>query len=87
MKLYAALGASMLFSGPVPETETVWAKALEIAESLDDTEYQLRALYGLWACRLNCGKYRVALRLAQIKGSTAWRKIGATRPICRSGIE
>jgi predicted ATPase/DNA-binding winged helix-turn-helix (wHTH) protein len=65
MKLYAALGASMLFSGPVPETETVWAKALEIAESLGDTEYQLRALYGLWACRLNCGKYRVALRLAQ----------------------
>src|ERR1700730_764308 len=65
MKLYAALGASMLFSGPVPETETVWAKALEIAESLSDTEYQLRALYGLWACRLNCGKYRLALRLAQ----------------------
>jgi predicted ATPase len=65
MKLYAALGASMLFSGPVPETETVWAKALEIAESLSDTEYQLRALYGLWACRLNCGKYRAALRLAQ----------------------
>jgi predicted ATPase/DNA-binding winged helix-turn-helix (wHTH) protein len=65
MNLYAALGASLLFSGPVPETETVWAKALEIAERLGDTEYQLRALYGLWACRLNCGKYRVALTLAQ----------------------
>src|SRR5580704_6577897 len=53
MKLYAALGASLLFSkGPMPETEVVWAKALEIAESLGDTQYQLRALYGLWACRL-----------------------------------
>jgi predicted ATPase/DNA-binding winged helix-turn-helix (wHTH) protein len=66
MKLYAALGASLLFStGPVPEIESVWAKALEIAESLGDTEYQLRALYGLWACRLNHGEYQVALKLAQ----------------------
>ena len=66
MKLYAALGASLLFSkGPMPETEAVWAKALEIAESLGDTEYQLRALYGLWVCRLNRGECRVALTLAQ----------------------
>jgi predicted ATPase len=66
MKLYAALGASLLYStGPVPETEAVWAKALEIAESLGDTEYQLRALYGLWACRMNRGECRVALTLAQ----------------------
>jgi predicted ATPase/DNA-binding winged helix-turn-helix (wHTH) protein len=66
MKLYAALGASLLFSkGPMLDTETVWAKALEIAESLGDTEYQLRALYGLWACRLNGGECRVALTLAQ----------------------
>ena len=66
MKLYAALGASLLYStGPVPEIESVWAKALDIAESLGDTEYQLRALYGLWACRLNHGEYRIALTLAQ----------------------
>jgi predicted ATPase/DNA-binding winged helix-turn-helix (wHTH) protein len=66
MKLYAALAASLLFSkGPTPETEAVWAKALEIAESLGDTEYQLRALLGLWACRLNRGEFRVALTLAQ----------------------
>jgi predicted ATPase len=49
----------------VPEIESVWAKALGIAESLGDIEYQLRALYGLWACRLNHGEYRVALTLAQ----------------------
>jgi predicted ATPase len=66
MKLYAALGASLLYSnGPMPETEAVWAKALEIAESLGDTQYQLRALYGLWACRLNCGEYGVTLTLAR----------------------
>jgi predicted ATPase/DNA-binding winged helix-turn-helix (wHTH) protein len=66
MKLYAALAASLLFSkGPTPETEAVGAKALEIAESLGDTEYQLRALYGLWACQVNAGECRVALTLAQ----------------------
>jgi predicted ATPase/DNA-binding winged helix-turn-helix (wHTH) protein len=66
MKLYAALAASLLLSkGPMPATEAVWAKALEIAESLGDTEYQLRALCGLWVCRLNRGEFRVALTLAQ----------------------
>src|SRR5882762_7404039 len=49
----------------MPDTEAVWAKALEIAESLGDTEYQLRALCGLWACRLNIGEFRVALTLAR----------------------
>jgi predicted ATPase len=66
MKLYAALGASLLYSkGPMPETKAVWAKALEIADGLGDTQYQLRALYGLWACRLNCGEYGVTLTLAR----------------------
>jgi len=66
MQLYAALGGALLLSkGPMPETEAVWAKALEIAESLGDTQYQLRALHGLWICRLNRGECRVALTLAQ----------------------
>jgi predicted ATPase/DNA-binding winged helix-turn-helix (wHTH) protein len=66
MKLYTALAASLLFSkGPSPETEAVGAKALDIAESLGDAEYQLRALYGLWACRVNAGECRVGLTLAQ----------------------
>jgi predicted ATPase/DNA-binding winged helix-turn-helix (wHTH) protein len=66
MKLYAALGASVLFlKGPIPETEEIWAKALGIAESLSDPEYQLRALLGLWACRMGRGEFRVALTLTQ----------------------
>src|SRR3984893_3334519 len=49
MKLYAALGASLMYStGPLPEIESAWAKPLGSAESLGDIEYQLRALYGLW---------------------------------------
>ncbi len=66
MKLYAALGVPLLLSkGSMPETEAVCAKALEIAESLGDIEYQLRALWGLWYCRMNRGECRVALTLAQ----------------------
>jgi len=86
MKLHAALGASLLFSkGPKPEIEAVWATALGIAESLEDTEYHLRALYGLWACRLNCGEFLVALTLAQRFYSLAQDR--GTWLICRSGIE
>jgi predicted ATPase len=66
MQLYAALGASLLYTkGPVRETGAAWATALEIAQNRDDTEYQLRAFRGLWACRITTGEYRIALAFAQ----------------------
>jgi predicted ATPase/DNA-binding winged helix-turn-helix (wHTH) protein len=72
MHLHAALGMSLNYTtGPVPETEAAWAKTLEIAKSLDDTEYQLRALRGLWAHRMNGGEYRAALGLADEFNSLA----------------
>jgi predicted ATPase len=41
LRLYSALGASLMYTkGPVPETAAAWKRALEIAQSLDDTEYQ-----------------------------------------------
>jgi predicted ATPase len=42
-----------------------YTRALEIAESLDDAEYRLRALWGLWAYHTASGRHRVALELAQ----------------------
>jgi hypothetical protein len=66
MKLYAAFGASLLYTrGPVPETGAAWTRALEIAERLADAEYRLRALWGLWTCQHYIGAYRTALALAQ----------------------
>ena len=66
MLLYAALGESLFYiKGPVPETGAAWMSALKIAESLNDTDYQLRALYGLWACRNLGGEYRASLAFAQ----------------------
>jgi predicted ATPase/DNA-binding winged helix-turn-helix (wHTH) protein len=66
MHLYAALTASLMYTrGAVSEVGVAGTKALEIAESLDDAEYQLRALWGLWSFRINYGQQRVALTLAQ----------------------
>ena len=67
MKVLAALGTSLYYiRGPaVAEVEAVWAKALELAESLGDAEFRLQSLWGLWAFHLNSGRVDVALELAQ----------------------
>jgi predicted ATPase/DNA-binding winged helix-turn-helix (wHTH) protein len=65
MELRAALGASLTYTtGPVPETEAAWSDTLRLAEHLDDTEFQLRALRGLWSYHMNAGEYREALAYA-----------------------
>jgi predicted ATPase/DNA-binding winged helix-turn-helix (wHTH) protein len=66
MKLHAALAASLMYTrGAVPETDAAWTKALEIAESFDDAEYQLRSLWGMWSFHISDGQYRGALTLAE----------------------
>jgi predicted ATPase/DNA-binding winged helix-turn-helix (wHTH) protein len=65
MHLQAALGVSLNYTtGPIPETEAAWTRTLEIAKSLDDPEFQLRALRGLWAHHMNAGEYRASLAIA-----------------------
>jgi predicted ATPase/DNA-binding winged helix-turn-helix (wHTH) protein len=72
MQLYAALGASLIqIKGHVPETGAAWTNALRYAESVDDAEYQLRALWGLWSYRLSRGEHRAAQALAQRFSSLA----------------
>ena len=66
MQLDAALGLSLFHTkGPVRETGAAWTRALAIADRLEDTEYQLRALWGLWSHRMSSGDYRAALGFAQ----------------------
>ena len=55
----------MYTKGAVPETRVGLTNALEIAERLDDTDYQLRALWGLCVDRLNNGVFREALAFAE----------------------
>jgi predicted ATPase/DNA-binding winged helix-turn-helix (wHTH) protein len=67
MKLHAALGASLIYTrGPAgPETGAAWTKALELAEGLDDAEYRLVSLGGLWFFHGASSQHRMALELAQ----------------------
>src|SRR5262249_47328630 len=66
MRLYAARAWSLMQTrGFVAETEAAWTRVLEISEQHGDVDYQLRALWGLWACHLNRGDLRSALALAK----------------------
>ena len=66
MKLYATLAAALFNTkGPGPEACAAWTDALAIAERLDNTEYRLRALWGLWFNCISNGECQAALALAQ----------------------
>jgi predicted ATPase len=66
MKLHAALGASLIYTrGACRETGAAWTTAFEIAERLDDADYQLRSLRGLWSFHSSNSRHRVALALAE----------------------
>ncbi len=62
MRLHAALGAS---TPETPEMGAAFTKVLDLAESLGDTDYQLRALRGLYFDHMGNSRYRAALPLAQ----------------------
>ena len=66
MQLEAALGLALFHTkGSTQETGAAWTRALAIADRLKNTEYQLRALWGLWSYRMNSAEYRAALAFAQ----------------------
>jgi len=74
MQLYAALGLALMYTkGAVPETRAALAHALQIAQSRDDVDYQLRALWGLCIDRLNNAVFREALSYAQKFATVAAR--------------
>jgi predicted ATPase/DNA-binding winged helix-turn-helix (wHTH) protein len=66
MQLNAALGAALfVMKGSSPETSAAWTNAFEMAESLDDADYRLRALWGLFGDCNTSGRYRAALAVAE----------------------
>jgi predicted ATPase/DNA-binding winged helix-turn-helix (wHTH) protein len=65
MLLQAALGISLLWAeGAVNAVLAAAQRTLELAERLDDTEYQLRALYVRWVHLRRLGDYRNSLAVA-----------------------
>jgi predicted ATPase len=66
MQLQAALGLSQMYAiARIESGAAAWRSVLKIAEDLGDIDYQLRALWALWADRQNHGKFREALALAK----------------------
>ncbi len=66
MQLLAALGASLIYTkGPGPEASSAWANALMIAEGLQDSDYQVRVLWGMWSSHFNSGQFRAALNIGK----------------------
>jgi predicted ATPase/DNA-binding winged helix-turn-helix (wHTH) protein len=66
MMLHAAQAWSLMQTrGSVDKTRAAWTAVLQMAWTLDDIDYQLRALWGLWAGLLNNSEFRQALTLAE----------------------
>ena len=66
MQLTAAFGVTLTHKfGPGPSVNKAWASVLDSAELLNDADYKLRALWGLWVANINGGQYRAALTFAQ----------------------
>lgn len=65
MKLHGARGWSLMYTAsPARESGTAWAQTYELAERLNDTDYQLRALWGLWAGKMNNAEFTAARDIA-----------------------
>src|SRR3979411_759192 len=66
MQLNTELGAALfVMNGSSPEMLAAFTSAFEIAESLDDADYRLRALWGLFIDRITSSSYRAALAVAE----------------------
>ena len=65
MQLHTALGVALYSIGPGPDSKTAWTRVLELAEELGDSDYRLRALWGLWTVCVTGGEHRAGLSLAQ----------------------
>ena len=66
MRLHAAHAWSLMQTrGQVAATESAWNSTLELAEALDEPDFQLRAIWGLWSGLLNRGELGPALAMGQ----------------------
>ncbi|MEK1940005.1 MAG: winged helix-turn-helix domain-containing protein [Pseudomonas sp.] len=65
MKLQAARGKALLYAGATDATREAFLHTLQIAERLDDYDYQTLAIWGLWAHGYLNGPYRQNLEVAE----------------------
>jgi hypothetical protein len=76
MQLALALGlAPSHATSSVDRTWIALSEACDIAEKMNDTDMQLKALWGMWSYRLNRGEHRATRTLAE-RFSQAARRAG-----------
>ncbi len=62
LKLQTARGWSLMYNaGTARETSDVWKAAHSLAERLDDNDYRLRSLWGLWGGHMKNAAFETAL--------------------------
>jgi predicted ATPase len=72
MKLYAAVASSQAYTlVSSRDTRLAWGATLSKSVALGDTEYQLRALWGIWATHINRGEFTEGLAVAKRFSSLA----------------
>jgi predicted ATPase/DNA-binding winged helix-turn-helix (wHTH) protein len=87
MQLHAALAGAAHYTTAGQERKTAWTRCLHLAETLDDADYQLQALWGLWANSIDQGQFRPSLDLAKRFSAVAVRSNHPTdRPIANRMI-
>ncbi len=65
LRLFSWLAVAHLEStGDAPMIDEAWSRAAELAEELNDSEYRIRSLWGLWLGRYFKGDYKGALQIA-----------------------
>ena len=65
MKLYAALGTTLLNTTAMVAARAAWSSARDIARRLADVDYELRALWAIWTSHFSEREFRAALTVAQ----------------------
>jgi predicted ATPase/DNA-binding winged helix-turn-helix (wHTH) protein len=65
LRLFSSLAVAHLEStGDASKIDEAWSRAAELAEELNDSEYRIRSLWGLWLGRHFKSDYRGALQIA-----------------------
>jgi predicted ATPase/DNA-binding winged helix-turn-helix (wHTH) protein len=65
LRLFSSLAVAHLEStGDASRIDQAWSRAAKLAEELNDSEYRIRSLWGLWLGRHFKGDYRGALEIA-----------------------
>jgi predicted ATPase/DNA-binding winged helix-turn-helix (wHTH) protein len=74
VQLHGGLGMAMLYTmGPPQRVAATLAKALQLAEGLDDIDAQLRTLWALWLLHIDTGDFHAGRGMAERFAAAAGR--------------